>query len=48
MRNFHYNAGIVMDMVILLERVRRKQKRKLTNRRENNGLKPKKTAKKSR
>ena len=45
---FHSNAGIVMDMVIFPKHVRRKQKRKVTKRRENNGLKHKRTIHKTR
>ena len=48
MSNFQSNAGIVMDMVNFPECVRRNQKRKMTKRRENNGLKHKKPIQKSR
>ena len=48
MSNCHSNAGIVMDMVIFPKRERRKQKRKLTKKKENIGLNPKKPVQKSR
>ena len=48
MSDFHSNAGIVMDMVIFIKRVKIKKKMKLKKRSENNGLKPKKLVQKSR